>query len=84
MKQKKPIECRIDLNDGNDSTISTTPHMFQWEKTFPAPEFHTRTTSKSDVTDSGGSRRCMRNRPMDRKARDGSRFQNQYLNSVFL
>lgn len=37
---KKPVECRIDLNDGNDSTISTTPHVFQWEKTFPAPEFH--------------------------------------------
>ena len=59
-------------------------HMFQWEKTFLAPNFHTRTTSKADVTDSDGSRRCIRDRSSDGKARDASRFQNQYLDSAFI
>lgn len=75
----------MDLNNcNNSSTISTMPHMFQGEKTCQALDFHTQTTSKAYVTDSGGSRRCTGSRLNDRQTEDGSRFQNQFLNSTSL
>lgn len=74
----------MDLNNGNNMLFQLLLTLFPWEKTFQDPDFHTRSTSKADVTDSGGGSEYIRNTPGDRRRRDGSRIQNRCLNSAFL